>query len=101
MLDADIDRIISIFKLNERIDKVVLFGSRAKGNFDPGSDIDLTLKGRNLSLDDILEEKGRIAKLSLPYKIDIVLYDRITEKALLEHIERVGIALFDREAYGH
>ena len=96
LLEEDINRIVSILMSNPNIENAILFGSRAKGNYKPGSDIDVALNGSNLTLDDILSAKIEIEKLALPYKFDILIYDRITEKALIEHIERVGIILFQR-----
>ena len=52
ILEADIQEIISILKANPKTEKVVLFGSRAKGNFEPGSDIDLAWLGADLNLKD-------------------------------------------------
>jgi predicted nucleotidyltransferase len=97
LLASDIDKIVSIFESNHKIEKVILFGSRAKGNFKPGSDIDITIQGSDLKLDDILIAKVKVDELSLPYKMDIIIFERINEKALLEHIDRVGIVLFDRK----
>lgn len=96
LLESDLNGLISVFKRNQKINKIILFGSRAKGNFENGSDIDITLVGIELKLDDILNAKIEIEKLSLPYKFDIILFDRIKEVELLEHIERVGIILYER-----
>lgn len=96
-LDNDaINQIISVLTENSKINEVILFGSRAKGNFRNGSDVDLSLIGKELQLNDVLNASIAIDDLSLPYKFDIVIYDRITEKALIDHINRIGIVLFDR-----
>lgn len=91
--ESDYSRIISVLGRNSKIDKAILFGSRAKGNYNPGSDIDIALKGKNLSLEDILNAKTEIEDLFLPWKIDFVIYNRIKEKELIDHIDRVGIPL--------
>lgn len=96
LLLKDIDFIISILSANPKIEKIVLFGSRAKGNFNKGSDIDIAIKGQQLNLDDIVESKIKIDELSLPYKFDIIIYDRINEPDLIGHIDRVGKILFRR-----
>jgi predicted nucleotidyltransferase len=96
LLRKDIDSLISILRTNTKVDKIILFGSRAKGNFDPGSDIDIAIKGQLLKLDDILESKVRIENLSLPYKIDLIIYESINEPDLISHIDRVGVSLFER-----
>lgn len=76
------------------IREALIFGSRAKGNFRPGSDIDLALKGVGLTLKDILRLTAALDELDLPYHIDLVIYDRITEPDLKDHIDRLGIDLF-------
>ena len=94
---SDIDNIVSILKRNKRITGVILFGSRAKGTFSEGSDIDIALLGDALKLDDIIQASLEMDKLFLPYKIDLVIFERIKEKELVEHIERIGHKLFDRQ----
>ena len=93
---ADLENVLSILKKNTKIKQVILFGSRAKGNFKPGSDVDIALKGEGLKLKDILDASIEIDELLLPYKFDLIIYDRINEIALVEHIDRIGIVLFNR-----
>ena len=95
ILTGDINSIVSILSTNLKIERVLLFGSRAKGNYHAGSDIDIAVKGQLLNLDDILESLNKIEKLSLPYRVDLVIYDRIDEPGLISHIDRVGITLFE------
>lgn len=92
----DLSSIVSIISANPRINRVILFGSRAKGNYDPGSDIDIAVRGQSLNLDDILESLSQIDRLFLPYRVDLVIYDRISEPDLISHIDRVGICLYER-----
>ena len=94
---SDIDGIISILKSNKRIAEIILFGSRAKGTFNDGSDIDIALVGDGLKLNDIIQASLEMDKLFLPYKIDLVIFERIKEQELIEHIQRVGRKLFDRQ----
>jgi predicted nucleotidyltransferase len=97
LLEKDLEGIVSIFKSNPGVEELLLFGSRAKGNNVSGSDIDLAIKGKGLNLDDILNAKNEIDKLSLPYKTDIIIYERIKDTNLSDHIDRVGISLFKRQ----
>ena len=94
--ESDLEALISVLKKNSRINEIILFGSRAKGTFNNGSDIDIALKGNNLKLRDILDATSEIEKLLLPYKTDLVIFARISEPALVDHIQRVGIVLFKR-----
>ena len=90
---SNLQQIVAILQNNPKIKEAILFGSRAKGNFESGSDIDIALKGIDLSLEDILNAKTEIEELFLPWKTDLVIYHRIQEKELIEHIDRVGISL--------
>ena len=90
-LDVETEKKIkSIFSLFSEIDKVVLYGSRAKGNYKTGSDIDLTLYGKNLNLKTIYKIQDKLDELYLPYKFDISIYEHIDNPDLKEHINRVG-----------
>ncbi len=90
---TDIEGIVTVIRKSDKVKEAILFGSRAKGTFTNGSDIDLALKGTNLGLNDILDLSIELDSLNLPYKFDLIIYDRIKEEALKEHINRVGIAL--------
>lgn len=94
--ETDINNVIEVLRANQKVKKIVLFGSRAKGNFKEGSDIDIALIGNDLRLNDILDFSLEIDKLFLPYKFDLIIFGRIKEKELVEHINRVGIVLFER-----
>ena len=49
----------------------VLYGSRAMGNYRPGSDIDLCLDAPGLSLAELLAIGTEIDDLLLPWKVDL------------------------------
>ena len=72
------------------IQRAVVYGSRAKGNFRPGSDIDLTLDAPELTLSDLIRIDSELDDLMLPYTIDLSLLQHISNPELLKHIERVG-----------
>ncbi|WP_053406660.1 nucleotidyltransferase domain-containing protein [Persicobacter sp. CCB-QB2] len=90
-----IHAIREIFEKNVRIQDVVIFGSRAKGSYRPGSDVDVALKGDNLTLNDVLSAMVDLDDSDLPYLFDVIIYDRINEPALKEHIDRVGLSLYE------
>ena len=87
----------SINKINE-IDKVVIYGSRAKGNYRTGSDIDITLFGDNLTLDNaIYPLMDLLDDLYLPYTFDISIFDKIENQNLKDHINRVGKVFYEKK----
>jgi uncharacterized protein len=92
--EEQIKSIQNIFASNPRVDEVFIFGSRAKGNFKPGSDIDLALKGKKLLFDDVLALHAKLDDLDLPYTFDIVNYEQINNHDLTDHINRVGISFY-------
>jgi predicted nucleotidyltransferase len=85
-----IERINGVFRSFPCIDEVILYGSRAKGNFKPGSDIDLTVKGERIDLSTLYKIERELDDLMLPYKIDLSIWSQIDNPDLLEHIQRVG-----------
>lgn len=87
---TDIEKIQEIFACHREVEKVILYGSRAKGNYKPASDINLTLVGKDLNLTIQQEIESELDDLLLPYKFDISIYHQISNKDLIGHIERVG-----------
>ena len=94
--DTTIENIQKVFENNAKIDEVIVFGSRVKGNYKEGSDIDLAVKGNNISFDYLLKLHGQLDDLNLSYKIDLLDYGTIKEPALVEHIDRVGIVFYNQ-----
>ena len=88
--NSDIEKIRNVVALYPQVEKVILYGSRAKGTYKPASDIDLTLVGTKLDLSIQQKIESDLDDLMLPYKFDISIYHQISNKELVEHIERVG-----------
>jgi uncharacterized protein len=79
-----------------QVEKAILYGSRAKGNYKNGSDIDLTLHGMDLSLNVIYKILDDIDELLLPYTIDMSIFKDISDPDVIEHIQRVGVKFYDK-----
>jgi len=94
--DTEIQLIREVLKHYPEVKQAILYGSRAKGNYRPASDIDLTLVGAALTLTHLLDIENRLDDLLLPYKIDLSLFSTIENPALLEHIGRVGLVLYQQ-----
>ena len=91
-----ISKLKLIFSKNENIEKVIIYGSRAMGNYRDGSDIDLCFFGEDLSLDTIYKVEEDIEDLLLPYLFDMSIYSHIDNPGLIDHINRVGIEFYKR-----
>lgn len=85
--------LLEVLSKYKNIEEIILYGSRAKGTFRNGSDIDLTLKGKMLTHDDLYRIMDEIDDLYLPYEVDLSLYESIENAELIEHIDRVGIRM--------
>ncbi len=80
-----------------KIEKVVIFGSRAKGNFRAGSDVDLALFGKGLQREDLRKISQILNdETSLPYHFDFLIFDDLRNRELREHILRVGKIFYER-----
>lgn len=85
-----------IFRDCPEIDRVLLYGSRAMGNWRNGSDIDLCVEAVNLTLPELWAIENRIDDLLLPWKVDLSLRHQIDNPDLLDHIDRVGQIFYQR-----
>lgn len=92
--DIHIKKLQSVFAKYKAIDKAILYGSRAKGNYRIGSDIDLSLVGLSLDFETLLSIENEIDDLLLPYKIDLSLLHTIDNIDLIDHINRVGVDFY-------
>lgn len=92
---ATIAKINGIFAKHPSIEQAILYGSRAKGTFRNGSDIDLTLKGDNLTHRELAKIELELDDLLLPYMIDLSLFRQIDNPNLIEHIGLVGVVFYE------
>jgi predicted nucleotidyltransferase len=92
--DETLARIHDVLASHPEVEKAVLYGSRAKGNFRAGSDIDLCLIAPVLSLTQQLQIESELDDLLLPYKIDLSRFDTLDNAALIDHVQRVGVTLY-------
>jgi len=88
--------IIDILSANKRVERVVLFGSRAMGTFTPTSDVDIVLYGAELTPTDRSKLAVAIDELSMPQQVDLLLHKSIKKRELLEHIEKHGVEWWRR-----
>lgn len=93
---STIDQVSKVFSNYSELDQAILYGSRAKGDYKNGSDIDLTLKGEKLNLDIVWKIRNDIDDLPTPYTFDISFFDDISNKDLIEHINRVGVVFYQK-----
>jgi len=93
--DKTINLINGVFKKYSGIDKVIIYGSRARGDYRNGSDIDLTILG-DVSYKDKICIAGQIYDLPIPYSCDLSVLKNIKNENLVERIERVGKLFYEK-----
>jgi len=86
--------IINLFAMHPEIEKAILYGSRAKGNYKPGSDIDIALSGKNLTHEILSKIIIDLDDLLIPYTVDLSILENISNQELVDHIKRVGYPIF-------
>lgn len=94
--DTVIQELQQVFSLHPNIEKVLIFGSRAKGNYHEGSDIDLAVIGNHITSDQLDTILLQIEDLELLYSVDILSYQDQTGTPIGEHIDRVGQVFYKR-----
>lgn len=93
--DSEQELIRDVLRRHAEVTAAKIFGSRAKGNSQPASDIDLALWG-NISTAIVAAIGGELDELPLPYTFDVQAYDAIKHQPLREHIDRVGQTFYAR-----
>ncbi|MEZ4900562.1 MAG: nucleotidyltransferase domain-containing protein [Spirosomataceae bacterium] len=96
-----INKINAVFTNYPEVEEVIIYGSRAKGNYREGSDIDLALKGEQLT--DTIRRKIwlDIDDLNTPYLFDISVFETLHAPSLIAHINRVGKVFYRKQAAHH
>jgi len=99
--ETTIEKIGGVFAHYPQIEQATLYGSRAKGNFKNGSDIDLTLQGSELTLNVLYKILQELDDVLLPYTIDLSIFHQLNDEAVVAHIKRVGIVFYKKSSVPH
>ena len=91
------EAIIAVIAANDRVERAVLFGSRATGTNTTTSDVDIALFGDRLTLTDKARLWAAVEEIPMAQSVDLILYDSVRDRTLLEHIRDDGVEWFARE----
>ena len=91
-IDDSIEQDIISIAIKNDIKKLILFGSRARGDFKRTSDIDLAVEGGNISAFAVQVDE----EVSNILEFDIINLDGRVQKELLESIRREGVLLYEK-----
>ena len=93
-----IEKIYSVLTQFSQVEKAVIYGSRAKGDYKNGSDIDLTLYGdQNLTLNILYKINEKLDDLLLPYTFDLSIFAQLSDPDFIENIQRVGLVFYEKK----
>ena len=95
--ETTIQKTQSVLAHSPQVEKAILYGSRAMGNYKNGSDIDLTLCGAQLTRKVQFRIDDELDDLLLPYMFDLSILDDISDPDLRDHIQRVGLTFYARD----
>lgn len=93
--DTVIKELQDVFRRHANIEKVLIFGSRSKGNYRAGSDIDLAVIGKDIDYRKLLDLSTEIDDLELLYNIDLLDYHSKKGTPIGDHIDRVGQVFYE------
>ena len=93
--DTVIKELQDVFRHYENIEKVLIFGSRSKGNYRAGSDIDLAVIGKGIDYNQLLSILCEIDDLELLYSVDLLDYQKKKGTPIGDHIDRVGQVFYE------
>ncbi|NPV44974.1 MAG: nucleotidyltransferase domain-containing protein [Firmicutes bacterium] len=93
-----IQKLAEIFSRYSEVEKVVLFGSRARGDFKKTSDIDIVIFSKEISDRDFNLLVDEINEIDTVLIFDILHYEKIKKESLKNSIERDGVILYDRKS---
>ena len=92
--DMEINALREVLSSVPEVDEAIIYGSRARGTNKVASDIDITLKGSDLTYLQLALLDAKIDDLYLPYFVDLSLFSMLQNKDLVESIEREGKVLY-------
>lgn len=93
LTDHELSLVCGVFARHPQVSAAILYGSRAKGSHKPQSDVDLAITGDVTPL-EAATIAGELDELPLPYRFDVEPLDRISHRPLRDHIDRVGICIY-------
>lgn len=92
---ATLDTVRQILAAYPAVKKALIYGSRAKGTHRPGSDIDLTLIGDAIQLNTLGRIAARLDESTIPYQVDLSIFELIEHAGLRDHIQRIGLLFYE------
>jgi predicted nucleotidyltransferase len=93
--EKDIASIIAVLRRHSEVQQAYIFGSRAQGNYKPGSDVDIALDGLSITHDTVVAVSMELNEETLtPYRFDVLDIRAMENPDLVESIKQTGVILY-------
>ena len=92
--DRTIRELLQYFKTKPFIEKVCIYGSRAKGTYHIGSDIDFAIWTDEH--DGFRHISSELDNLPTPYKFDVIDYKLLAHEGMKNSIDTDGIIFYQK-----
>jgi len=97
LIERDMKYILEAVSKYPEIEEVIIFGSRAIGNYKKGSDVDIALKGQEINRKTVIRLSNDLnEEYPLPYFFDVLNYNDITNEELKKHIDNIGKVIYKK-----
>lgn len=99
LTEKDLMYILDGIRKHSEINKAIIFGSRAIGNYKKGSDIDLAITGDKITKDILNELDDYLNEVCpIPYFFDLLHYENLSNENLKKHIDEYGKIIYEQRS---
>ena len=92
--DSIIIKMKNVLSKYDEIEKALIFGSRARGNYKKTSDIDIAIFSDNITSTRLNLLRNDFDELDIIYTVDVVDFYKISKEELKNNIINDGIVIF-------
>lgn len=91
------DKLVRSLRCFREIEAAAIYGSRARGDFNRYSDIDLALFGERVTSETVFRVKNLIDDSFIVFPVDVTAVATLAPDSAIRHaIDRDGIVIYDR-----
>jgi predicted nucleotidyltransferase len=93
-----LNQIIGVLSGSPKVESACIFGSRGRGDFRNGSDIDLAVFAPRMTFGEFAHLNTVLLELPIAFAMDVVHVDTVSDVALRDCILRDGVAILPEKA---
>ncbi|SDC85421.1 MULTISPECIES: nucleotidyltransferase domain-containing protein [unclassified Candidatus Frackibacter] len=97
--EEQLQSIVEVIREVEKIEKASIFGSRARGDYEKTSDIDIAIYAPEISSLELNLLRDKLEQLDIIYKIDVVDFFNISKQGLIDNIKEEGKVIYEKADY--